>query len=394
MMDLRNGFPSLWSVYSPVRVAFGPGSLDQLGKMCGSYGRSAILVTGMSAVRTGLSERCLNLLQQAGVRVAEYHSVTPEPTVHQVNEIAEIVRASQTETLVAVGGGSAMDAAKSASVVAAQGGCAEQYLTGERPVAAQSLPVIAVPTTAGTGAELSRGAILSWPERLLKSGIRGDAVFPRAAIIDPQLTLTLPQNETSVTGFDIFTHAVETYISRDANPVTAMLSRSAVEAVCRFLPHVLENPQDLEARSSLSLHSTLMGFNLANSSNCLPHRLQYPLGVLTKSAHAVGLAALYPAWITTTYEAARERFDDVAGLMALGMGVCRANIFQCLDRFMHKINLNPTLRDLGADEAMCARLATMVSGKLDSDPWWHNGADIASIYLLALDRRPGARLRS
>lgn len=394
MLDLQNDFPPLWTVYSPTKVVFGPGSLDELGTVCLTYGKSALLVTGSSALRTGLSERCVKILQQVHIRVGEHHSITSDPTVHQVNELVTAIISGQFKMLVAAGGGSVMDAAKAASVIAVQGGTAEEYLSGERSVTSGSLPMIAVPTTAGTGAELSRGAILTWPEHSFKGGIRGDTVFPKAAVVDPTLTLTLPPDEIRITGFDVFTHAVEPYISRRANPITAMLSRDAVKAICRFLPRVLQDPQDMLPRTYLSFYSMLMGYNLANSSTCLPHRLQYPLGAMTNTPHALGLAALYPAWIKATYQTSRQRFDNVADWMAAGMGIQKKGILKSLYHFMNRINLEPTLRDLGVDEQMCARLASMVSGKLYNDPWWQEGTDLSSIYLSALEPNWGLEAKS
>jgi alcohol dehydrogenase len=382
-------FSTIWGNYVPTRVVFGAGSLEELGKICASFGGSALLVTGGSALRSGVSERCVRLLRGARIEVRGYHSVTPDPTVHQVNEIVTVLREGQFDMLVGVGGGSALDAAKAASVVAVQGGAAEDYLSGERGVGIGSLPVVAVPTTAGTGGELSSGAILTWPERCYKAGIRGSAVFPRAALVDPMLTMTLPAEQTRLSGFDALTHAVETYISRRATPITALLSRAAVKVVCRCLPRVLERPADISARTQLSLYSMLMGVNLANSSTCLPHRLQYPLGALTKTSHALGLAALYPAWLKTTYRRSRARFDRVGKWIAAGLGDewggATPDALRATEGFMRRIHLKPTLRDLGVHERMCTQLAMRVDGELRNDPWWREGADLASLYLSALE---------
>lgn len=398
MLEFQSTFPLVWGSHCPTRILFGVGSLEQLPKMCEIYGTSALLITGSSALKTRLADRCLNLLRQAHFSVGEYHSVTPDPTVHQVNEIAEIVADKRFDMLVAVGGGSVADAAKAASVVAKQGGSAEEYLLGDRQVGAASVPVITVPTTAGTGAEVSKGAIITWPERSLKSGIRGDGIFPKAAVVDPSLTLSLPARETVITGFDLFTHAVETYISRRANPMTAKFSRGAVKAVCSLLPGLQETPDDLVARTELSYYSVLMGFNLANSTTCLPHRLQYPLGVLTQTAHAVGLAALYPAWMRSTYQASSRRFDDIEGWMKAGMVEEQKDegegVFGPLRALMQGIDLMPTLRDLGMDEEGCKRLATMVNGSLENDPWWQEKADLSAIYLAALDGSEAERTTS
>ena len=130
----------------------------------------------------------------------------------------------------------------------------------------------------------------------------------------------------------------------------------------------------------------LLGYNLANSSTCLPHRLQYALGAITGSAHGVGLAALYPAWVRTTYEASKKRFDDLAGWIGGdrdGGGEYRMD--RAVDGLLEALDLNPTLRGLGADEHTCARMAGMVTGSLAADPWGHDGADLAGLYRASLD---------
>jgi alcohol dehydrogenase class IV len=389
MDTLLSSLAGVFSAYLPTRVVFGDGSLERLGSECRPYGNSALLVTGASALNSGLAERCRSLLYAAHLEVGGYHSISADPSVDQVDEIAALAERGAYQMIVAVGGGSVLDAAKAAGVVFAQGGRAAEYLSGERPVRSGSLPVIAVPTTAGTGGEVSKGAILTWPEKLLKAGIRGDAVFPRVAVVDPELTTTLSREQTRISGFDVFTHAVETYVSRQANPITSALSRIAVEGVCRALPRILEQPDDRAARRELSFYSMCMGYNLANSSTCLPHRLQYPLGAITRTPHALGLSALYPAWVEATYGASRERFDDVAGWIAAGLSIAPPSgedrISTCVRLFRQRIGLEPTLADLGVDRALCARLASLVSGELGNDPWWREGADLASLYVAALE---------
>jgi alcohol dehydrogenase class IV len=245
---------------------------------------------------------------------------------------------------------------------------------------------VAVPTTAGTGAELSRAAILSWSDKGVKKGMRGEALFPSAAVVDPELTLTMSPEQTRVTGFDVFTHAVETYISRRASETTADLSRRAVVAVCRYLPQVLSQPDDTEARTQMSLHSMLMGYNLANASTCLPHRLQYPIGARTGVAHALCLAALYPAWLEVTMDASRERFQHIAEWMGegLGDGSAGAGVRGQLQRFMERIGLQPLLSEMGVDEEMIPGLVASVQEDLSNDPWWEPGKDAGVILRKAL----------
>ncbi len=381
-----------WTSYLPTKILFGLNTLNKIDEICSNYGKSALIVSGNSPLKTGLLNRCVTLLETAGIHVKNCNAITSEPTVHQVNEIVSYIRNHKFDMLIALGGGSVIDATKAAAVIAIQGGKAEEYLTENKKLTDKTIPVIAIPTTAGTGAETSKGAIISWPEKELKGGIRGNMIFPKAAIVDPELTLTLSPEFTRITGFDIFTHAVETYLSRKATYVTALFSRQAIKAVTQYLPKILLNPNDLEARANLSFYSMLMGYNLANSSTCLPHRLQYPLGVLTGTPHALGLAALYPAWVKTTYQKSSKRFDDIAEWMGGALDTEIENkpsdIYNLLILFMKTVDLLPAIQDLGITENMCDQLAKLVSGNLANDPWWHEEADISVIYREAFNFQP------
>ena len=394
-----------------VKTIFGIGSLSRLGEVCRPYGNSALLVTGSSAVNTGLVGRCKELLGE-GITVEGYHSVTPNPTVHQVNAIVRMIKERNLKMIIVVGGGSAMDAAKLAAVIAVQGGTAEEYLVeGGRTIDANggSVPVIVVPTTSASGSELSRGAIISWPERNLKIGMFNDKLYATAAVVDPELAFTLPARETAFGGFDAFCHAVETYISTKANPeaITGLahaLSRDAIKAVCHYLPRALQYPNDIVARAHLSYYSMVMGYNLANCGSCAPHRMQYPIGGLTNTAHAEGLAALYPTWVYLTYDVSRERFDDISVCMAEGMGIPNTGVLDVLDKFMTEIGVKRTLRDLirvvpdfvGTEHEACQRFQAMVDPRLlGNDPGVAAGRFtpwtmyISALEPEALPRRPG-----
>ena len=389
-----------------VKTIFGMGSLSRLGEVCRPYGNSALLVTGSSAEKRGYVDRCKILLGE-GITVEGYHSITPNPTVHQVNAIVRMIKERNLKMIIVVGGGSAMDAAKLAAVIAVQGGTAEEYLLGGgRTIDTDggSVPVIAVPTTSASGSELSRGAIISWPERNLKIGMFNDKLYATAAIVDPELALTLPAKEVALGGFDAFCHAVETYISTKADPKTIALSRDAIKAVCHYLPIALKNPNDRVARAYLSFYSMAMGYNLANCGSCAPHRMQYPIGGLTNTAHAEGLAALYPTWVYLTYDVSRERFDDISVCMAEGMDIPNTGVLDVLDKFMTEIGVKRTLRDLinivpgfvGREHEVCLSLQAMVDTRLlGNDPGVPAGCFTPwSMYISALEpealpRRPG-----
>ena len=311
--------------------------------------------------------------------------MSSDPTVHQVNKIIEISKINSVDIMIGIGGGSVIDATKAAGMIIKEGGITEDYILGNRLVGDDSLPHIAIPTTSGTGSELSKGAIISWPEEKIKTGIRGKSLIPTIAIVDPTLVLTLPIEQIKITGFDCFSHAIETYISKLANPMTAIYSANAINAVTMYLPIAISDPENLEARNHLSFNSMLMGYNLANSSTCLPHRLQYPLGSLTKTAHAFGLAALYPSWVKITSSMSRRKFNDVAKWIVQGLSINEKLSFdelpELLDKFLKRIKLNITKDQLNYSKDDCSSMASSVTGNLELDPWWKKDKDLQQFYM-------------
>ena len=382
--------PSTFSSYCPTRISFGPGVFEQIGRLTAPLGATAYIVGSGTAHRSGWLHDAQRGLEEAGMSAWVHPStIHPDPTIHQVDEVAAGSVRHGAEVIVAIGGGSTLDCAKAAAAVAPTGGRTEDLLTGSRSIE-RALPVVAVPTTAGTGAELSKGAIVTWPAQRRKIGIRSEAIIPAVAIVDPELTLRLPATVTRHTGFDAFAHAVETFISRRATPMTARYSEHAVREITRTLPRVLAEPTDLDARAVMSFHAMSMGYNLANSSTCLPHRLQYPLGARTGTPHGAGLAALFPAWVEITATASPARFARVAGWIAEGMDDpgLRSDIVLAVGTFMGSIGLQPGLRDLGVEPDDLRDLAEATSGTLENDPWWTPNADLMLILERAMEPNP------
>ena len=313
-------------------------------------------------------------------------SVSANPTTYQVNDIVGLVRQNKVDCIIAIGGGSVMDAAKAASAVITTGKKIDQ-LFDDQIESENKIHLVAIPTTAGTGSELSKGAIINWPEKNIKVGVRGKALIPSIAIVDPSLTLSLSDRNLKITSFDAFTHAVETFISKKSNLMTSHFSLLAIEGVVQNLLRATKDKADIKPRIHLSFFSMLMGYNLANSSTCLPHRLQYPLGSLTNTPHALGLAALYPEWIRITSPTSKDKFSLVKDSILKGLGLdldIKMNINDVFHLFMKTIKLQPSLKNFDLDEHACKKMATMVKGNLSDDPWWRDGNNLDQFYINSL----------
>ena len=378
---------NLEQFHSPTKIFFGLDISRHLGDMYLEWGRKVLLVSGRSAADHGYLDRIQGQLEELAVEeVFRYSDVTSDPTTDQVDEIVNLAHQHDVQGIVAIGGGSAIDAAKAASVITLEGGAATTYY-GRDTSALPSIPLVAIPTTAGTGAEASRGAILTDPIRKKKFGFRGLGVAPDVAIVDPGLTLSVPKLQVSLTGFDILTHAVETFVSKRMTRFSAEYSRRAVQLVVTSLPIALRNPGDLEARTDLSFASLLMGINLANSSTCLPHRLQYPLGVMTETAHAEGLAALYLGWIEVTKSQSATKFSSVLQWFrdSDNETFCDVgDLGEAIKVFKSLIGLEINLGDLEVSLEDTEQLVASVEGNLANDPWWRDGCDIGEIYRAAI----------
>tara|TARA_B100001059_G_scaffold231633_1_gene267813 strand:+ start:9003 stop:10178 length:1176 start_codon:yes stop_codon:yes gene_type:complete len=391
-MNVKKGFDlpnKEWQLSSPVKVFFGTGSISNLNKIPDDFGKKCLIITGPNIEKSPAIKTCKEILDLKGHEYEIFSKVDSEPTSSHVNDIVNLFSKTNSEFLIAVGGGSALDAAKAASVIIKQGGDIHEYFQGKL-IDKSSIPLIVIPTTSGTGAELSKGAIISWPEKGIKTGLRGEAVYAHIAIVDPNLTISCPSSVTKISGFDVFTHALETYLSRASNKMTSAYSLLAIENVTESLPKLLNNPGDLKSRNSMSFYSMLMGFNLANSSTCLPHRLQYPLGELTKTPHALGLAAIYPSWVEITMTSSKEKLEAVADRMYKGLSNAgiecndNKNILKLLKTFMTAIDLQPRLSDFNLNKKDCFDLSNKVSGNLANDPWWSDGCDLTQFYLKSL----------
>jgi alcohol dehydrogenase class IV len=373
-----------FEVFVPTRVVFGWGAIGKLGDIVAPLGDSLLLVTGRHSSRdNGLLAEVTAALQRRGIRVTVLEGVAPNPRCALVDEGARLARAQGLHSVVGLGGGSTIDTAKAIAVAVMGDRPVAHYVWGKATLPTAKLPLVAIPTTAGTGAELSRGAILTDDATGRKGGLRGEVCLPTLAVVDPQLTVSLPPAITAETGFDAWCHAIETFVSRKANPFTEALSLRAMERIVKFLPRAVRNGADREARLEMSAASLMMGWNLGLSTTCLPHRLQYPVGAKSDSTHARGLAALHTAWIRQAAPLAPDKFACVSRILADGYCGGPASAFDCADReraFMEDIGMITSLGVLGITKAECEILTDQVTGDVASDPGPSDRAAILRIY--------------
>jgi alcohol dehydrogenase class IV len=365
-------------------IRFGIGVRRELGSTAAAFGKRAILVTGGHSLdMRGHWQEVVSILEADAIDIVERLRATGEPDDSDVAISAERVRHADADVIIAIGGGSAIDLAKAIGVVAA-GTNLISALEGA-VVRQPGIPVVALPTTAGSGAEASRAAIVLHRSAARKRGIRGRGVAPRMALVDPELMVGAGSTVTASAGMDALAHAVETAASRAASPLTILLAGEALRRLLKAIPAALAEPDDVGPRASAGYASLLMGINLANSSTCLPHRLQYPVGAVTGTPHAHGVAALMPAWLSRT----RWLAPEPLAALARSAGVASPNataseaaaiLERVVIEWMRRIRMRTSLSELGVNESQIDGLVAMAEGTLSNDPGPITPNDLANLY--------------
>jgi alcohol dehydrogenase class IV len=291
------------------KVLFGTGSLNQIGDCARPLGSRVLLVTGRTSAR---ADRARSLLESAGLDVVQF-SVAGEPTVDEVAVCVEKALRERCDLVVGFGGGSAMDTAKAVAVLMANGGVPLDYLevVGRgQPITRPGVPCIAVPTTAGSGAEVTRNSVLAVPSHKVKASLRSQFLLPRVAIVDPELTRELPPHVTAATGLDTLTQLIEPYVCTRANPFTDGFCVTGLRLAARSLRRAWENGQDISARQDMSLASLCGGIALANAGLGAVHGFAAPIGGAFPAPHGSVCAALLPAVMEVNLRVLRSKLPD------------------------------------------------------------------------------------
>lgn len=296
----------------PGTIVVGAGVSAELPRHVQRLGlKRVLLVTDPGIVRLGLAERFATRLHEAGIACTIFDQVQPDPTDANVWAGLESLQACQAEGLVAVGGGSPMDAAKAISMLATNRPPLAQY-AGLHKLQRPGLPVVAVPTTAGTGSECTKVAVITDTARDVKMMILDGFLTPRVALVDYELSLTMPADLTAAVGVDTLTHGIEAYVSRQANPLTDPLALSCVRLVGRHLVTAFSQPDAAAARAGMMLAACQGGMAFPNSSVALVHGMSRPIGALFHVPHGLSNAVLLPTITAWSLSAAVPRYAMIA----------------------------------------------------------------------------------
>ncbi len=276
----------MWKYFLPTEVNFGCGSLDEIRETAEAFGTKCVVVTDRIIGELPKVKKTI-----VALNAQVFNEVQPNPTVKNVDSLSKLLLATGAEVVVAIGGGSVIDCAKAACFTAANGGSSiSAYHTGGQKVAGENLPLIAVPTTAGTGSEVTPFAVLDDPDKNFKGPIAGTPLYPKIALVDPELTLSVPLRVTAMTALDALSHAIEGYWSKNHLPLCDLMAKEAAKLVFNNLEKVLDNPSDQAGREALSYAALLAGMAFQVPKNAIMHACSFPLSQKFHLPHGAACA--------------------------------------------------------------------------------------------------------
>jgi len=335
----------------PTRVIFGAGAVKQVPSLCKDQGFTKVfVVTGMTSTRKSphLLE-LLDILHVNGIKTQVFSDVEPDPSVETVDKGAAELTAFGADAVIAFGGGSPMDAAKSMSMVSANGGSIIEYMRVRKVYSKRGVPLICITTTAGTGSEVTAAAVTTDKSTQEKIGVGHDFQMPAYAIIDPVLHVSMPPSVTAATGLDALTHAIEAYIALKSNPVTDGLALTAIRMIGGSLRSACALGDNLEARSNMALASMIAGGSFTNAGLGAVHGIAHPVGAQFGTAHGVANGIILPYVMDYCLMANYAKFREIAA--ALGK-----NVSGLTDREAAGLSVE-AVRELKADVGIPASLA-------------------------------------
>ncbi|HEC25030.1 MAG TPA: iron-containing alcohol dehydrogenase [bacterium] len=353
-MDILN-------IYNPIKMHFGRGVINEAGNIAKKYADSVLIVTGKSSMqKSGTLDKLLKILKNAGIDSTVFDKITPNPTTDDIDAGADIAREKGVGLIIGLGGGSPLDSAKAIAVTAKGNIPVWNYL---KTAAIEALPVITIVSTSGTGSEVNKYSVMTNPKTGEKPGFGYECMYPKEAIIDPEIMVSMPPHVTAATGFDIFVHTLEAFTGKMKNIFSSAYCMQAFCLLEDNFVRAYREPQDLDARSDMALASALAGLAIDMSGVGIMHALEHPMsGNYPNIAHGAGLAGLAIESMKYNLKACRRDFM----LIAHHLGIKRMkrsedeyaySLIEKTEEMLASINLNIRLKDLGVEKDKLPKIA-------------------------------------
>ncbi|WP_099469229.1 iron-containing alcohol dehydrogenase [Konateibacter massiliensis] len=371
--------------YLPVNLVFGRGKSDLIGEKAATLGKHALIVTGGQSTRkSGLLARAEKLLAKSNVAYTLFDQVTPNPLTTTVYDGAKLAIENGCDHVIALGGGSSLDAAKAIAFQVVNGGDITEYIYGKK-TSDKALPVIAVPTTCGTGSEGNGFAVMTNPDTLDKKSLRCSAIVPAYSIIDPFLMQTMPKDTLASVGFDALCHNIDGYISTIAQPLTNILALEGARLAIGSLKKLYQGNGNESNWDDLCMASTLGGMVINTAGVTALHGLEHPVSGLRNAVHGRGLAALAPFVYEASICGAPEKFYLLSRLLG---GNDENDFVAKLKELLADLHLTETLRDMGIEKNdvdwLTQNCCKVSAPSIANHPVVFTPDEIKRIYLYAL----------
>lgn len=366
-----------WEFFSAKQIVFGNGSIRRLGPILrGLRAERILVITDPGIKRTGIADKVVSLIRQEGLQTDLYDQAVPEPPVQTAMDCYHYAKSqAQPDVIIGLGGGSSIDLAKIVALLLAHGGDPLSF-AGENQVPGPILPLVAIPTTAGTGSEVTSVAVLTDTEQGIKVGISDNHLRPAVALLDPELTIGLPPYVTACSGIDALSHAVESYMAKNHKylqvegpilfqgslPLSDVLAFEAIKLISQNITLAVRQGTNLEARSNMMLGSLMAGMAFSNSGTASAHALAYPIGGLTKSPHGEITGLLLPYVVKFNAIVEKEKVRNIADAFRLPAGSLNdteaANaLFQAMIGLLRDIGLPTCLSEIGIEKKDITEIA-------------------------------------
>ncbi|MEI3606642.1 iron-containing alcohol dehydrogenase [Pseudogracilibacillus sp. SE30717A] len=370
---------------NPTQITYGVNALKEVKKIIDGQGiKNVLIVTDPGLMKTGLIDDLLQYVNHVNYKI--FSECQPNPTVSNCNNALDMLREVKADLVIAIGGGSSMDVAKAVSLLATNGGEIKEY-EGIDTFNKDLLPLIAIPTTAGTASEVTNFTVITDEEREYKFTVGGVRLAPKWAILDPMVTLTLPSHITAATGLDALVHAIESYTSKMANPITKTLAREAIRKISRNLRQAVYNGDTLKYRDEMLMGSLLAGlaFNNTRLGNC--HALSHPVSAIYGVPHGVANAILIPHVMAFNILAVPELYADIAEDMGevLDNSTVMEKAYKAVEsvrKLAKDIGIPESFESFGIDSSKIEKMAedAMLSGNIAVNPRITRYDDVIRLY--------------
>ncbi len=373
------------------KIVFGNGSLLTLaGHVKEHHSQNPLVVIDKNLAKTGLQEKIASILVSEGIKFTVFDKIDPEPQIELADEGAALAIKNKCDSVIGIGGGSAMDVAKAIAVMATNKGAATDYL-GLNKVPKPGLPKIMIPTTAGTGSEVTFTAVFVRKNLKKKEGMNSPYLYPELALLDPELTLTLPPAPTAHTGLDALCHAIESYTSINSSPMSEMFSLEAIALIAENLRTCVHDGRNIAARERMLLGSLYAGIGLANAGVTAVHSLSYPLGGKFGVGHGLANTILLAPVMAFNLPGALDKFADVADAMGENVEGLPAReaaylAVDAVEAIIEDCGITSSIKDFGVKEEdfpVLADVATTVARPLENNPRKMTKDDMIAIYAQA-----------